>query len=335
MSLGELTRWPDNDTVVLRDTPGIHHVSAIASDPQQNADFYTNVLGFRFVRRTVNFEDQFNYHLYYGDDRGSPGSVLTFFAYPREVDGRAGTPSISSLALSIPDDAVGYWTDRLRGYGVDMDDPITRFDGETVVPFRDPDGTALELVTGPSPGCPLETGTVPTGRAIQGIRGVSLRSQSPYVTASLLDTFGFDLVDEEPDTARYRLADGRQSTVDVLTDDAPYGREGAGSIHHVAFGVADEAELHEWRALLLDREFDVSRVKDRQFMHSLYVRDPGGILFELATERAGVRVDGVSEPGSVLTLPPWLETDREMIESQLPPLAAETTDDTEDTDDER
>lgn len=323
--MGELTRCVDKVGSVLRDTPGIHHVSAIASDPQANAEFYTGVLGLQFVRRTVNFEDQFNYHLYYGDEQGSPGSVLTFFAYPREVEGRAGKPGIRSIQLSIPDDSVDYWVDRLRGYGVDVDDPTARFD-ETVVAFRDPDGTEVELVTGPSPGLPAERGPVSADRAVQGVRGVSVRSQSPYVTASLLDTFGFDLVAEESEQVRYRLADGRQSTVDILTGDAPFGREGAGSIHHVAFGVTDEAELHEWRELLLDRDFDVSRVKDRQFMHSLYVREPGGVLFELATEGSGVRVDGVPEPGSVLTLPPWLEEDREMIESQLPSLTTGTGD---------
>ncbi|EJN59130.1 VOC family protein [Halogranum rubrum] len=304
---------------MLSDTPGIHHVSAIASDPQRNVEFYTDVLGLTFVRRTVNFEDIFTYHLYYGDERGSPGSVLTFFAYPREVEGRAGKPGIHSVSLSIPEGSVDYWVQRLETHGVDVEES-TKFD-ETVVAFRDPDGMEVELVTGPSPDLPAASDAVPEENAVRGLRGVSLQSRSPYVTASLLDTFGFDLVAEAEDVARYRLGDGRRSTVDILTHDAPYGREGAGSIHHVAFGVADEAELHEWRELLLDRDFDVSRVKDRQFMHSLYVRDPGGILFELATEREGVRVGDVAEPGSVLTLPPWLEADREMIEAQLPPLS--------------
>lgn len=305
---------------MLTDTPGLHHVSAIASDPQRNVDFYTDVLGLRFVRRTVNFEDQFNYHLYYGDEAGSPGSVLTFFAYPREVSGRLGNPGIHTAMLAIPEGAVDYWVDRLTGYGVDADDPTTRF-GETVVPFRDPDGMRLELVTGPSQDTPNASGAVPADRAIRGVRGVSVLSRSPYVTAILLDTFGFELVAERDERVRYQLPGGRRSTVDLLTHDEPYGREGAGSIHHVAFGVEDEATLHEWRELLTDRDFDVSRVKDRQFMHSLYVRDPGGVLFELATEREGLAVDAPT-PGAPLVLPPWLEEDRQMIENQLPPLSA-------------
>ena len=322
---------------MLTDVSGVHHVSAIASDPQRVVDFYTDVLGLRFVRRTVNFEDQFNYHLYFGDTDGSPGSVLTFFAYPREVAGRLGSPGIHTTQLAIPEHAVEYWVERLRSHDVEVGELTTRFGSEThgasseasggqpraetVVPFTDPDGMQVELVTGPSQNLPYETGPVPVDRAVRGVRGVSLQSRSPYVTASLLDTFGFDLVGENDERVRYRLPGGHRSTVDILTGDASFGREGAGSIHHVAFGVEDEATLHEWRELLEERDFDVSRVKDRQFMHSLYVREPGGVLFELATEREGVAVDAPM-PGGSLVLPPWLEEDREMIEGQLPPLSA-------------
>lgn len=301
---------------MLTDTTGIHHVSAIAGDPQLNLDFHADVLGLHFARRTVNFEEPFVYHLYYGDGRGSPGSVLTFFAYPREVAGRVGRPGIRSASLAVSPDAVDYWLDRFDEHGVAFDDPTTRF-GETVVPFRDPDGTRLELVADER-GDPVRGGPVPAGHAIRGVRGVSLHSTSPYVTASLLDTFGFDLEAEEGDAVRYRLPGGRRSTVDLLTGEVPYAREGRGSIHHVALGVEDEAALREWRDLLVDRGFDVSRVKDRHLFHSLYVRDPGGVLFELATEGPGV---GEGTDPTRLWLPPWLEEDRDMIEPQLPPLA--------------
>ncbi|MBX0322094.1 VOC family protein [Halomicroarcula sp. F13] len=306
--------------MTLSDTPGVHHVSAIGGDPQRNAEFYVAGLGLRPLVRTVNFEDKFTHHLYYGDDAGRPGSVVTFFASPGQQAGRTGRPGIRSFLLAVPDGTLSYWADRLETHGADVDEPQTRF-GERVLPVRDPDGTHVELVADGDHGIPVQSGPVPEGRAIRGVRGISLHSRSPYVTASLLDTFGFELADETPDAVRYRV-DRRGSTVDILKDDAPFGREGAGSIHHVAFSVDSEAQLHEWHDLLRERDFDVSRVKDRHFFHSLYVRDPGGILFELATERPGLGVSpGDDAPADTLRLPPWLEADREMLASQLPPLS--------------
>jgi len=319
---------------VLSDTLGVHHVSVVAGDPIENRRFYAETLGLRFVLRTVNFEEPFVYHLYYGDERGSPGSVLTFFTYPREDPGRIGKPDITTAALRVPADSIDFWEDRLTGRGVTVD-RAERF-GEPVLAFEDPDGTSLELVGVPDSGAArtdLEAGadhpwsggsadgSVPVEHAIRGVRGVSVRSADPYVTASLLDTFGFEIVAERDDAVRYRLADGRASTVDLLTDDAEYGKEGRGSIHHVALTVEDGDQLREWRDLLDERGFDVSRVKDRHFFESLYVRDGGGILFELATERPGLGVaERESDPGGDLVLPPWLEEDREMIAGQLPPF---------------
>ncbi|WP_254279933.1 VOC family protein [Haloarcula marina] len=306
--------------MTLSDTPGIHHVSALAGDPQENADFYVRGLGLQPVVRTVNFEDKFTYHLYYGDAAATPGSVVTFFASPAELAGRVGRPDIHSFLLAVPEGTLDYWADRLADHGAEVDDPRTRF-GERVRQFRDPHGTHVELVADGDHGRPVGGGPVPDSKAVRGVRGITLRSMSPYVTASLLDTFGFELVDETAEAVRYRAAE-RGSTVDILKDDAPFGREGAGSIHHVAVSVDSEAELHEWRDLLDDREFTVSRVKDRHFFHSLYVRDPGGILFELATERPGLGVSPADDaPADTLRLPPWLEEDREMIAPQLPPLS--------------
>jgi len=319
---------------VLSDTLGVHHVSVVAGDPTTNRRFYAETLGLRFLLRTVNFEEPFVYHLYYGDERGTPGSVLTFFTYPREDPGRIGKPDITTAALRIPADATDYWHDRLTERGVAVE-RTERF-GDPVLAFEDPDGTSLELVgvTDEETGATdLDGGTdhpwggessdsaVPTDRAIRGVGGVSVRSADPYVTASLLDTFGFEIVAERDEAVRYRLPGGRESTVDLLTEDADYGKEGRGSIHHVALSVADGAQLREWRDLLDDRGFDVSRVKDRHFFESLYVRDGGGILFELATERPGLGVaDREPDPAADLVLPPWLEEDRDMIEGQLPPF---------------
>jgi glyoxalase family protein len=317
---------------VLSDTLGVHHVSVVAGDPTENRRFYAETLGLRFLLRTVNFEEPFVYHLYYGDERGTPGSVLTFFTYPREEPGRIGKPDITTASLRVPAEAVDYWHDRLADRDVAVE-RTERF-GDPVLAFEDPDGTSLELVGVPDDEAaptdldagadhPWTGGSFEDGiraeRAIRGVRGVSVRSADPYVTASLLDTFGFEIVAERADAVRYTLPDDRESTVDLLTDDAEYGKEGRGSIHHVALSVENGEQLREWRELLDERGFDVSRVKDRHFFESLYVRDGGGVLFELATERPGLGVDGREPaPGGDLVLPPWLAEDREMIEGQLP-----------------
>lgn len=302
----------------MSDTPGIHHVTAIAGDPQPNVDFYTGVLGLRFLKRTVNHEDRFAYHLYYGDGAGSTGSVITFFPYPGD-DGRVGKPQPSAVAFAVPEGSLDYWLDRLENHGVER---TTRFD-ERVVRFRDPDGTPLELVTGgptavSSSAVPW-TAAVPEEAAIRGIQGVTLLSANPYATAATLETLGFNLVAQEDDRVRYRAPGDRAGVVDLLDTESAFGREGPGTIHHVALRVGSEAELFEWHDLFRERGYDVSRVKDRHYYRSVYVREPGGILFELATEPTGL----VSGPkaGRTLELPPWFEEDRGTIESQLPPLS--------------
>jgi glyoxalase family protein len=271
------------------------------------------------VKQTVNFTEKFTRHLFYGDKTGSPGTSLTFFPYPAENDGRIGKPQITTAALIIPPDSVSYWHDRLLEANVDVTES-ERF-GETVLRFTDPDGTQIELVTGESSVEPWTDGPVPPNHAIQGIHSVTLLSMYVYVTASVLETLGFDLVGQEGDRVRYQAPGDRATIIDLLDRDAEFGREGAGSIHHVAVRVPEEEQLYEWHDLFRERGYDVSRVKDRHFFHSLYVREPGGILFELATEQPGLAAD--ADPatlGPSLFLPPWLEADREMIESQLQPL---------------
>lgn len=314
---------------MLEDTPGIHHITGIVRDAQQNVDFYTGVLGLRLVKQTVNFNEKFTRHLYYGDETGSPGTVLTFFPYPAEDDGRIGKPQISTAALVIPPRSIEYWLDRLTAHGVDVEGPIERFD-ETVLRFSDPDGTQLELVTGESSVEPWDSGPVPAHHVIRGIHGVTLLSTNVFVTASVLDTLGFELLDQEGDRVRYRAPGGRATDIDLLDCDSDFGREGAGSLHHVAMRVSAQKELYEWHDLFRERGYDVSSVKDRHFFHSLYVREPGGILFELATEQPGLTVDAdLDTLGQSLFLPPWLEEDREMIEGQLRPLDVSPTESTQ------
>lgn len=297
---------------------GIHHVTGIVRDAGANADFYADTLGLRFVKRTVDFEDRFSYHLHYGDATGSAGSTLTFFPFREEPDGRVGRPQIASARLAVPERSFGYWCDRFDARGVEYDEPTTQF-GVRVLPVRDPDGTRLELAAEPGHAEPWDDGPVPTEHGVCGVTGVSLLSASPFVTASLLETFGFERGGQEGDRVRYRTPRG---VVDVLDREIPFGREGAGTVHHVAFGVEEERALHEWRELLADRDdVRVSYVKDRRFYGSLYVRDAGGILFELATEPVDLTRDDPA-PGERLYLPPKFEEDREIIEAQLPALEA-------------
>jgi glyoxalase family protein len=305
---------------MLTDTPGIHHITGIVRNAQDNVGFYRDVLGLRLVKQTVNFNDKFTRHLFYGDEIGSPGTAVTFFPYPAEDDGRPGKPQISTAAMVIPPDSVSYWRDRLADHGVTVEGPIERFD-ETVLRFADPDGTRLELVTGESDVKPWVDTSIPEQHAIRGIHGVTLLSANVYVTASMLETLGFELDAQEGDRVRYEAPGERATVVYLLDRDANFGREGAGSIHHVAVRVPDEDQLDEWHDLFRERGYDVSRVKDRHFFHSLYVREPGGILFELATEQPGLTAEADRDTlGQSLYLPPWLEEDRDMIEGQLQPL---------------
>jgi len=327
---------------MLEDTPGIHHVTGIVGDAQSNLDFYAGVLGLRLVKRTVNHEDVLRYHLYYGNGDAALGSLLTAFPYPGDPPGRLGKPGIAAVAFVVPPDSLGYWADRLAAHGVDVGGPERRFD-ERVLRFEDPDGTRVELVTGGSPLEPWTGGPIPVESAIRGLHGVTVLPANPYATASTLETLGFDLVSEAPDAAgdaangarrtdgttgegrgtrvRYRAPGEAATVVDVLDRDAAYGREGPGTLHHVAVRVGSESDLYDWHDLFRERDYHVSRVRDRHYFRSLYVRGPGGVLFELATEEPGLAADEpVESLGESLVLPDWAEEDRGMIESQLPPL---------------
>ena len=305
---------------MVTDTPGIHHITGIIREAQRNLEFYTGVLGLRLVKQTVNYNEIFTRHLFYGDETGTPGTSLTFFAYPAEEDGRPGKPQITTAALVIPPESLEYWVDRLTTYDVEHVGPFERFD-ETVLRCTDPDGTQLELVTGESAVEPWQNGPVPAEYAIRGIHSVTIRSVSIFETASVLETLGFELVDQEDNRVRYGASGDRATIVDLLDEEHTFGREGVGSIHHVAMRISNEEALFEWHTLFRERGYDVSRVHDRHFFHSLYVREPGGILFELATEEPGLTSDVDTDTlGQSLYLPPSLEADREMIEDQLVPL---------------
>ena len=305
-------------------TDGVHHVTAISGDPQATVDFYTGVLGLRLVKKTVNFDDPSTYHLYFGDETGSPGTVLTFFPFGGTGRGRVGKGQASATAFSIPGGSVDYWVDRLDDLDVDRDEPTERF-GETVLSFRDGDGQPIELVEAESPVEPWADGPVPAEHAIRGVHGVTLLPARPDATGDVLEHLGYEREDSEGAFTRYRAAGDRAAVVDVRDPgDAISGRQGAGTVHHVAFRTPDDESQSAWRERLSEAGLGVTPRKDRQYFRSIYFREPGGVLFEVATDGPGfTRDEDVADLGTGLKLPPWLEEDREFLAERLPPIEAE------------
>jgi glyoxalase family protein len=305
---------------------GLHHVTAIASDPQRTLDFYVGLLGLRFVKRTVNFDDPASYHFYFGDARGTPGTILTFFAWPGARRGIRGTGQIEAPAFAIPPNSVGYWLDRLKEHHVPAEKTPARF-GEEVLRFADPDGLVIELIASISSAGfePWADSTVPIEHSLRGFHGVSIALEGYEQTAKLLtETFGYRLVEQLNN--RFRLAApseaGAGRIVDLLcTPDGSPGRVAAGSVHHIAFRARDPAEQLAWRERLVDLGYNVTPVIDRTYFHSIYFREPGGVLFEIATDPPGFTLDeNIEELGNQLRLPPWLEPTRSQIEEVLPAI---------------
>jgi glyoxalase family protein len=304
----------------------LHHVTAIASDPQRNLDFYVGLLGLRFVKRTVNFDDPGSYHFYFGDNRGTPGTILTFFPWPGARRGIRGTGQIEATAFAISPNSIGYWLDRLRAQHVTAEKASSRF-GEEVIRFVDPDGLLIELIASSSSALaePWPDSPIPAEHALHGFHSVSAALEGYERTARLLtDSFGYRLIEELGNRFRFASLDdsapGR--IIDLLClPDTGMGRVAAGSVHHIAFRVKDEAEQLQWREHLVDLGYNVTPVIDRIYFHSIYFREPGGILFEIATEPPGFTSDEkLEEIGTHLRLPPWLESARSQIEKTLPPI---------------
>jgi glyoxalase family protein len=306
---------------------GIHHVTAIAGSPARNLDFYTRTLGLRFVKKTVNFDDPGTYHFYFGDAAGSPGTILTFFPWEHAAHGRVGVGSTETTAFRVPAGSIGYWTHRLVEKGVKHDAPVRRF-GESVLAFTDPDGMSLALVG--VPGAETEAawsnGAVPAEHAIRGFHGVTLMLESATATGAILTgALGFAEAGREGAFVRYRANDGVGGAVDIREAKGflPV-RMGRGSVHHVAFRAADDADQAEMaRKLVHDHAMRVTAQKDRQYFRSVYFLEPGGVLFEIATDQPGFAIDEpVASLGTELKLPSFLEPRRKELEAVLPPLDA-------------
>jgi glyoxalase family protein len=305
---------------------GIHHVTAIAGNALQNFDFYTRVLGLRFVKKTVNFDDPGTYHFYYGDEAGSPGTILTFFPWEGATPGRGGVGQTQQTAFRVPARSLGYWTHRFIEKGIAHEALEKRF-GESVLPFTDPDGMSLALVG--VPGAENEAGwsngDVPSEHAIRGFHGVTFLLDSATKTAAILtDVFGFKEVAREGSVIRFKVAGTTHGAVVDIYEAKGFlpGRQGTGSVHHVAFRATDDAEQAAMAKKLTEAHgLYATEQKDRNYFRSVYFREPGGILFEIATDIPGFAVDEpVDSLGEQLKLPSFLEAHRAEIESVLPPL---------------
>ncbi|HAA11783.1 MAG TPA: ring-cleaving dioxygenase [Cytophagales bacterium] len=304
---------------------GLHHVTAISSSAAKNVEFYAGILGLRMVKKTVNFDAPDVYHLYYGDELGNPGSIMTFFPFGQNIrSGRGGKGQSTYTQFSIPVDAVSYWVDRLGKFGVAIEKPFERL-GETVIQFRDFDGLGLELVATDRDDRPgFSYGDIPLDKSIRGFFGSTMSVGKHEFTYDLLTKY-MDYRLEEESENRYRLSvDGTPGTYVDLVDDPKeeHAREGGGTVHHVAFATPTDASQLEIRELLMKQGFHPTQVIDRQYFHSIYFREPNGILFEVATNPPGFSVDeAVEELGTNLKLPAQYEAYREKLEGILEPIS--------------
>lgn len=303
---------------------GIHHITALAAETQDNIDFYTGILGLRLVKKTVNFDAPDVYHFYYGDEEGSPGSILTFFPYNGLVRGRHGKGMLNTTTFSVPTASLDYWLKRLKKYGIRFKDPQERFEGETVVYFEDKDGLGLELVFNDKDDRKgFSKGPVPPEYAIKGFYGAEIWEEGYERTAGLLtEQLNHSLIAEKGNRFRFAANDTPGNYVDVLCmPDSLKGLAGSGTVHHIAFATPDGKTQLAVREKIVKRMLNPTPVVDRDYFTSVYFREPGGVLFEIATSGPGFAIDEeAGHLGEALKLPEQYEPYRQQIEKGLTPV---------------
>jgi glyoxalase family protein len=333
----------EHNNFAQKDIFGIHHVTAIAGDPQKNIDFYTQILGLRLVKLTVNFDDPTTYHLYFGDEIGRPGTIITFFPWPNAPKGHKGTGQVIATSFLIPAQSIDYWIDRLKSKKVPVQGPTKRFsDTEEVLTLYDPDGLELELVANRSAEERTlhvwKEGPIPIEYAIRGFYSVTLSEVGYEYTAHVMtNELGFKFIGQDGSRFRFQISEAKEddaagrtkntkgehygsNIVDVLClPNAQYGMIGVGTVHHVAWRTPSDEQQKMLRAKIVKAGLNATPVIDRIYFHSVYFREPGGVLFEIATNPPGFATDEkVEELGTHLMLPPWLESVRRDLESVLP-----------------
>jgi len=299
---------------------GIHHITAIAGNPQKNLDFYTGILGLRLVKKTINFDAPDVYHFYFGDELGSPGTVFTTFPFEGARKGTKGTGELTYTAFSIPVGSLDFWIERLKKFRIPISTPLTRF-AEKLIRFEDHDGMGIELIANDKDSRKGWTyGNIPLEFSIRGFYGATLNLKAKELTEKLLTQFmDYRFIAEENGRFRYGTKGGPGDIVDIVID--PNGRHGvqsAGTVHHIAFRTANVNSQKEIQEILMGNGFQVTEVKDRNYFKSIYFREPGGVLFEIATDDPGFAIDeDEAHLGELLKLPEWIELQREKLEARL------------------
>ncbi|MBX3532217.1 MAG: VOC family protein [Rhizobiaceae bacterium] len=310
---------------MLTQIKGLHHVTSMARDAAENNDFFTHTLGLRRVKKTVNFDAPDVYHLYYGDEQGTPGSVMTYFPFPNIARGRQGTGEVGTTAFSVPAGSLGWWEKHLAGKSVQGLERLEKF-GEQRLFFRGPDGDGFTLVEAADDARPAWIGGgVPDEAAIHGFHSVAMRLQDVGATAELLKFMGYEQTDQSGNMRRFAVPGGNGAgIVDIETlPMVNFARQGAGSVHHVAFAVENRAKQLEVRRALMDTGYQVTPVIDRDYFWAIYFRTPGGVLFEVATNEPGFdRDEDRAHLGEALKLPSQHAHLRPYLEKHLAPLGA-------------
>ncbi len=298
-----------------KQTSGIHHITAIVGHPQENVDFYAGVLGLRLVKKTVNFDDPGTYHLYFGNEGGKPGSIITFFPWPNAYNGKIGDGQVGVTTYVVPVGALGFWKNRFTKFNVDYT-VVERF-GETYLQFDDPHGLHLEIVERNDGELhPLEIGDIEKEVAIKGFGGAILYSSRPEETTNtLVEVLGLEVVGEEGGLKRFKATGDIGNIIDLKMTTGTRGTMGVGTVHHIAWRAKDDVDHLEWQEYAMEHGQRVTEIKDRNYFNAIYFRESGEILFEIATDPPGFAHDETNETmGSQLMLPPQYEQYRNQLE---------------------